>query len=506
MREKFRVYNILIIFVLIMNTILYSKTIVVPDKYPKISIALNNAEPGDTIFVRAGVYKENIVLVDEVVLIGEDKYTTIIDGGRKTYTVKGADYAYIGGFTIKGGYGAGILCENTSPIIENNIIKDNRGAGIMAVLSLPMIRNNIIYGNEWTGIYLEAAKSLDTKIDHNVIVENGYHGIYCGDESNVLITNNIIYKNKGFGVFLDETSKKTRLEYNDIYANLMEVSKGYIVSATNINKDPLFKDDKTFEIKELSPCKKTGEDGTDIGLDYNMSTSLPSMNQLAYQSKEGDADGDGIADTLDNCPNLSEDKDGYEDNDGCPDKDNDDDGILDDKDLCKNEAEDLDNFEDNDGCPDLDNDGDGILDTEDKCPNDVETFNDYKDYDGCPDTIPKKFPKKLVLPGIKFEPGSAKLLPESYIILDDVAKQLKRFPNVIVEIGGHTDNTGSRRANMRLSLERAKAVKRYLVKKWKINPRRLKVKGYGPDFPVADNSTEEGRAQNRRIEFKVLKY
>jgi hypothetical protein len=98
-----------------------------------------------------------------------------------------------------------------------------------------------------------------------------------------------------------------------------------------------------------------------------------------------DADGDGIPDVLDKCPTEPEDKDGFQDEDGCPDPDNDGDGIPDVLDKCPNEPEDKDHFEDEDGCPDPDNDGDGIPDVLDKCPNQPEDKDGFQDEDGCPD-------------------------------------------------------------------------------------------------------------------------
>lgn len=98
-----------------------------------------------------------------------------------------------------------------------------------------------------------------------------------------------------------------------------------------------------------------------------------------------DTDHDGIADDMDKCPTDAEDKDGYQDEDGCPDPDNDGDEIPDVKDKCPNDAEDKDGFQDDDGCPELDNDGDGIPDAKDKCPNQAETKNGFQDEDGCPD-------------------------------------------------------------------------------------------------------------------------
>jgi hypothetical protein len=106
---------------------------------------------------------------------------------------------------------------------------------------------------------------------------------------------------------------------------------------------------------------------------------------VMYVAEARDRDGDGIKDNDDQCPTEAEDKDGYEDSDGCPDKDNDGDGILDKDDHCPNQAEDIDGFQDTDGCPDPDNDGDGIEDARDQCPDKKETMNGYKDDDGCPD-------------------------------------------------------------------------------------------------------------------------
>ncbi|HVR63439.1 MAG TPA: OmpA family protein [Polyangia bacterium] len=109
---------------------------------------------------------------------------------------------------------------------------------------------------------------------------------------------------------------------------------------------------------------------------------------IAWSDAPHDADQDGIPDEADKCPNEPEDKDGFEDSDGCPDPDNDKDGILDRDDKCPNDPEDKDGFEDSDGCPDPDNDKDGIPDDKDKCPNQPETVNGFQDDDGCPDEVP----------------------------------------------------------------------------------------------------------------------
>lgn len=110
---------------------------------------------------------------------------------------------------------------------------------------------------------------------------------------------------------------------------------------------------------------------------------------------------------------------------------------------------------------------------------------------------------KWVLEGVNFEIDSDKLKAESKNVLDDAAETLKAHKNVRVEIQGHTDNTGDAAANQTLSDRRAHVVKDYLVQRG-VNTNRLEARGYGQTTPIADNNSNIGRAQNRRIEFKVL--
>ena len=222
------------------------------------------------------------------------------------------------------------------------------------------------------------------------------------------------------------------------------------------------------------------------------------------EPRSKDRDGDGIPDNVDRCPDQPEDKDGFQDEDGCPDLDNDGDGIPDTLDKCPNEPEDKDGFQDQDGCPDPDNDGDGIPDTLDKCPNEPETFNNYQDADGCPDEVPaavKKFTG--VIEGINFKTGSAEILPGSYVILDRAVKVLQDYPEVNLEISGHTDNRGKADYNRDLSQRRADSVKTYFVQRG-IASVRLQAIGYGLTRPIADNKTQSGRATNRRTEFRLI--
>jgi outer membrane protein OmpA-like peptidoglycan-associated protein len=229
-----------------------------------------------------------------------------------------------------------------------------------------------------------------------------------------------------------------------------------------------------------------------------------------FQDEDGcpdpDNDADGIVDIKDQCPGIPEDFDGYEDRDGCSDPDNDKDGIVDSLDKCPNEPEDFDSFQDSDGCPDVDNDKDGLPDLKDRCPNEAEVFNNIDDGDGCPDTVKKEpdMPKVQVIHGIAFKSGKTEMSFESYQYLEPIIKQLKQYPDVEIEVRGHTDSAGDYGKNMMLSQRRADAVRQYLISQG-VSGDRIKATGFGSSSPVADNRSAAGRAQNRRIEVVRVK-
>jgi outer membrane protein OmpA-like peptidoglycan-associated protein len=151
-----------------------------------------------------------------------------------------------------------------------------------------------------------------------------------------------------------------------------------------------------------------------------------------------------------------------------------------------------------------DGDGDGMLDDNDKCAREPETANGFDDGDGCPDEIPPDVQKLTgVISGIQFVQTTAELAPGSAAVLDETVAMLTKYPTVRIEIAGHTDATGDEQKNRDLSQQRADAVRAYLIKRG-ISEARLDSKGYGPEFPIGNNATPEGRAQNRRVEFKLL--
>jgi outer membrane protein OmpA-like peptidoglycan-associated protein len=230
-----------------------------------------------------------------------------------------------------------------------------------------------------------------------------------------------------------------------------------------------------------------------------------------FEDKDGcpdpDNDKDGVLDKADQCPLEAEDKDGYRDADGCPELDNDHDGIADVKDKCPNDAEDKDSFEDEDGCPDPDNDKDGIPDKEDLCPNEAETMNGYADHDGCPDAQQiRVVGDKIVLDDrVHFMINSHIIRRISFDLLERLAKLINEHPEYVhIEIQGHTDERGPTWYNERLSQTRAASVMAFLVKSG-VNAERLSAKGFGQSKPLVQKRTEYAYYMNRRVEFEITR-
>lgn len=117
---------------------------------------------------------------------------------------------------------------------------------------------------------------------------------------------------------------------------------------------------------------------------------------------------------------------------------------------------------------------------------------------------PAPVPEKIVLEGVNFDTGSAKIKSESYGVLDKNADVLTKHKDLNIKVVGYTDDRGSIKMNDKLSAARANSVKEYFIKKG-VDASRISSEGKGPADPVADNKTNEGRAQNRRIELHTTK-
>jgi len=308
------------------------------------------------------------------------------------------------------------------------------------------------------------------------------------------------------------------------------------------NKNDVFAEHILSFVFTLGGAKDTDNDGVSDKLDKCPNT--PAKVKVNIFGCPIDSDNDGVADYLDKCP----DEAGLAKFDGCPDTDND--GVPDSKDNCANTPDKV--KVDINGCP-IDTDNDGVADYLDKCPKvfGLSKFNGCPDTDkdgvpdsedkcpavagllkfnGCPDRDNDGVPDNLdkcpdvagiaankgcpevkaatmkiftqALQGIQFESGKDVIKKSSNGILDQVVTVMKENQSYNLEINGHTDNVGDDAKNLELSQKRADAVKKYLTDKG-ISASRLMSKGFGETVPVADNKTSEGKAKNRRVEFKV---
>ena len=212
----------------------------------------------------------------------------------------------------------------------------------------------------------------------------------------------------------------------------------------------------------------------------------PHMADLVKSMLLGpDADGDGVADNLDTCPDTP--KVAKVDRRGCP-LDTDGDGVPDYLDQCPDTPAGIE--VDKWGCP-LDEDGDGVPDYLDKCPSTPEGA--AVDADGC-----SEFDR------VNFDFNRSNIKPEFAKILDHWTEIIKANPEIKVDVSGHTDSIGSEEYNMKLSQRRAEAVIAALKKRG-VDEFQLQTSAHAFSRPIADNETEEGRAMNRRVELRLIK-
>lgn len=254
------------------------------------------------------------------------------------------------------------------------------------------------------------------------------------------------------------------------------------------------------------------------GVSYSFPLKLKEKKAIALPTApvQADQDDDGVSNEMDECPERS----GLLKYKGCPVPDEDGDGINDENDLCPN-AEGTAKYR---GCPVPDTDKDGIPDDQDTCPTlaglsryngcaipdtDKDGINDEMDQcptivgiagnNGCEDLQPLL---TTIAAALKFEIGQSTIAAKSLQSLDTVVLVMTKYPQTSLTITGHTDNTGSRKINDRLSISRAKKVQTYLVKKG-LAVNRTSLVGMADTQPIADNATKKGRAQNRRVDLAI---
>ncbi len=301
---------------------------------------------------------------------------------------------------------------------------------------------------------------------------------------------------ENFGITWESTYKdsfSSRTRNGMAFApSLLQHSIGvtYSFGGKDTDKDGIFdKKDACPEVAGLlafNGCPDTDGDGIEDSKD-----SCPKEAGLAAFNGCPDTDGDGVADKDDACPKVP----GLKQFKGCPDTDGD--SIVDESDRCPQVAGPVENG----GCPWPDTDGDSVLDKDDKCVDVKGTVAN----NGCPE-VSEEVIKKLnqYAKTILFNTGKASFQKQTFPVLQSIASILKEYPTAKFAIEGHTDNAGKPAKNLKLSKDRAAAVKQYLIDNG-IAADRLASEGFGQDKPISSNKTKQGKANNRRVEVKLLK-
>ncbi len=304
--------------------------------------------------------------------------------------------------------------------------------------------------------------------------------------------------NGGFGFnvwFSDNIGLNVESKYKHTFeSNIVQHfqhSAGIVVQfgGTDTDGDGIYdKDDacpEVFGLAEFNGCPDSDNDGV-----IDSEDACPETAGLASLNGCPDADEDGIADKDDACPNAK----GSKANKGCPDTDGD--GVVDKDDACPSVA----GPAANKGCPWPDTDGDGVLDKDDNCVNEAGPTSN----NGCPEITETEVAKlEELFKTVYFDSGKDSFKEETVTSLDEAAAIMTKYSTAKFTISGHTDSTGSKARNQELSDSRAHAVKNYLVSKG-VASSNLTAKGYGEDMPIASNNTRKGRAQNRRVEVKLV--
>jgi outer membrane protein OmpA-like peptidoglycan-associated protein len=288
--------------------------------------------------------------------------------------------------------------------------------------------------------------------------------------------------------------------FDKLFAPYFQHHAGFTVKfgGTDTDGDGIFDNEdacpEVFGLASFNGCPDADGDGIKDADDRCPNVAGPMENKGCP-----DTDGDGVVDVDDNCPKVK----GPANLKGCPDTDGD--GVLDKNDNCPKEA----GEKANKGCPWPDTDGDGILDKDDKCPK----VKGLKEDNGCPPA--KVEPKEVITQEAKaqldayaktiyFNSGKDTFKGGVSEKLDRIAEIMAQYGEANFSIDGHTDSVGSDSLNQKLSERRATAVMNYLIGKG-IASSRLSAVGYGESYPVADNKTATGRAQNRRVEISLRK-
>ena len=327
-------------------------------------------------------------------------------------------------------------------------------------------------------------------IDPSLHVGGGY--TWFGDQNTGTVNGGLgltFWFSEQVGLALQSTYKHS---FADITPSHMQHLAGlaFKFGGKDTDGDGIYdKDDACPDVpgpKELNGCPDTDGDGI-----LDKDDACPDVAGLAAFNGCPDTDGDGVQDSQDDCPDVA----GLKSLNGCPDTDGD--GIADKKDKCPTVA----GPKENGGCPWPDTDGDGVLDKDDKCPSVKGTVAN----NGCPEMTQEQITKlNAYAKTILFNSGKSSFKQETFPVLQSITAILKEFPSSKFSIEGHTDSDGKDAMNQTLSEERAGAVRMYLIENG-IATDRLTSSGFGESKPIDTNKTAKGKANNRRVEVKLVK-
>ncbi|PQJ80450.1 OmpA family protein [Polaribacter porphyrae] len=347
--------------------------------------------------------------------------------------------------------------------------------------------------------FLYYSLGLNAKYDlNNLIGDTGWFDpfVYLGGDyvSADSMNEGMLGVGFGFNIWVNENigfnyQHGSKYGFSNKIQDHIQTSAGIVIrfGGKDTDGDGVYdKDDACPDVAglvEFNGCPDADGDGIKDSDD-----ACPNAAGLAAMNGCPDADGDGVADKDDMCANAK----GTKANKGCPDSDGD--GVLDKDDKCASTS----GPSANNGCPWPDTDGDGVLDKDDNCKNEVGPASNS----GCPVVVNPLESLPEITKDINFNLDSAVITSDAASKLDKIYNLISSVDNVTFVIEGHADSLGNDTYNKYLSKRRAESAKKYLVKKG-MDASKLETKGYGEDNPIADNDTEEGRAQNRRVVIKL---
>ena len=332
-------------------------------------------------------------------------------------------------------------------------------------------------------------------IDPSAHIGGGY--TFFGDASAGTVNGGLgltFWMSENVGLQLQSTYKHsfddTRVANVDVPSHLQHfVGLSFKFGGKDTDGDGIYdKNDACPEVAGLAAfngCPDTDADGIQDSAD-----ACPEVAGIAELNGCPDADGDGITDAKDACPEVA----GTKMMNGCPDTDGD--GVADKDDKCPS----VKGEKANAGCPWADTDGDGVADKDDKCPSVAGTAKN----NGCPEVSQGAVDKlngyaKTIL----FNFGKSSFQEKAFPVLQAITAILKEYPTAKFSLEGHTDADGSEASNQKLSEDRAAAVKNYFIENG-VDPSRLFSQGFGESKPMDSNKTKAGKANNLRVEVKLM--